>query len=127
MRWCRQVKAASGGTIGCNMQTWIVWLTSGHPSQSLILQGFTEQDRWFDVAVKVAREFMKAHIISSDSDRIAVVFYGSVSACPAAGPPLFKCIVSCSGRVLVMAYLACFNAGTIIICVQPERGSGKCC
>lgn len=32
------------------------------------------------MAVKVAREFMKAHIISSDSDRIAVVFYGSVGA-----------------------------------------------
>lgn len=43
------------------------------------LQGFTETDRWFDVAVKVAKEFMKSHIISSDSDRIAVVFYGSVS------------------------------------------------
>ena len=42
------------------------------------LQGFTETDRWFDVAVKVAKEFMKSHIISSDSDRIAVVFYGSV-------------------------------------------------
>lgn len=44
----------------------------------LLPQGFKEQDRWFDVAVKVAREFMKAHIITSDSDRIAVVFYGSV-------------------------------------------------
>ena len=44
------------------------------------LQGFTETDRWFDVAVKVAKEFMKSHIISSDNDRIAVVFYGSVSS-----------------------------------------------
>ena len=51
------------------------------------MQGFKEKDRWFNVAVKVAREFMKAHIISSDSDRVAVVFYGSVSAYPAAGPP----------------------------------------
>lgn len=48
------------------------------PIKVLLLQGFVESDRWFDVAVKVAREFMKAHIISSDSDRIAVVFYGSV-------------------------------------------------
>lgn len=44
----------------------------------LLLQGFTEDDNWFHVAIKVAREFMKSHIISSDSDRIAVVFYGTV-------------------------------------------------
>ena len=57
------------------------------------------------MAVKVAREFMKAHIISSDSDRIAVVFYGSVSAFPAAGPPHLHCLISCDGRVLAMACL----------------------
>ena len=27
-----QLKAASGGTIGCNTQTWIMWLSLGHPS-----------------------------------------------------------------------------------------------
>ncbi len=43
------------------------------------LQGFAESDRWFDVAVKVAKEFIKSHIISSDNDRIGVVFYGAVS------------------------------------------------
>ena len=41
-------------------------------------QGFQESDRWFDVALHVAREFTKMHIISSDSDCIAVVFYGTV-------------------------------------------------
>ena len=45
----------------------------------MLMQGFTETDRWFDVAVKVAKEFMKSHIISSDSDRIGVIFYGTVS------------------------------------------------
>ncbi|CAL5220319.1 g2309 [Coccomyxa viridis] len=39
--------------------------------------GFAESDRWFDVAVKVAKEFIKSHIISSDNDRIGVVFYGA--------------------------------------------------
>ena len=104
-----------------------MWLTLGHPSRTFILQGFTEQDRWFDVAVKVAREFMKAHIISSDSDRIAVVFYGSVSAYPAAGPLLFKCLVLCDGGILAVAHLACLNEGTVIMCVLPEGGSGTCC
>ena len=105
MRLCRQVKSNSGTSIGWSMQTWTMWLTLGHPSCMLILQGFTEQDRWFDVAVKVAREFMKAHIISSDSDRIAVVFYGSVSASPAAKPPQLHCSIPCDGRVLAMACL----------------------
>jgi len=41
-------------------------------------QGFHETDSWFDVALKVAREFLKMHIISSDSDKIAIVFYGTV-------------------------------------------------
>ena len=44
-----------------------------------IRQGFEESDTWFDVALRVAREFLKMHIISSDSDKIAVVFYGTVS------------------------------------------------
>ena len=39
----------------------------------MVAQGFTETDRWFDVAIKVAKEFMKSHIISSDRDRIGVV------------------------------------------------------
>ena len=105
MRLCRQVKSNSGISIGWSMQTWTMWLTLGHPSWALILQGFTEEDRWFDVAVKVAREFMKAHIISSESDRIAVVFYGSVSAFPAAGLPHLYCLISCNGRGLAMAHL----------------------
>lgn len=41
-------------------------------------QGFEESDTWFDVALRVAREFLKMHIISSDSDKIAIVFYGTV-------------------------------------------------
>ncbi|CAL8470635.1 g10177 [Coccomyxa elongata] len=40
-------------------------------------EGFEETDTWFDVALRVAREFLKMHIISSDSDKIAVVFYGT--------------------------------------------------
>ena len=49
------------------------------------MQGFKETDRWFDVAVRVAREFSKMHVISSDTDRIAVVFYGTVLLARPAG------------------------------------------
>ena len=42
------------------------------------MQGFQESDRWFDVAIRVAREFAKSHIVASDRDCIAVVFYGTV-------------------------------------------------
>jgi hypothetical protein len=49
----------------------------------MFLQGFEESDTWFDVALRVAREFLKMHIISSDSDKIAVVFYGTVLIIPA--------------------------------------------
>ncbi len=45
----------------------------------MCLQGFEETDTWFDVALKVAREFLKMHIISSDSDKIAVAFYATVN------------------------------------------------
>lgn len=59
------------------------------------MQGFQESDRWFDVAIRVAREFSKMHIISSDTDRIAVVFYGTVTLiCPAAH--LADCPSTCS-------------------------------
>ncbi|EIE22641.1 ATP-dependent DNA helicase ii [Coccomyxa subellipsoidea C-169] len=40
-------------------------------------EGFEESDTWFDVALRVAREFLKMHIISSDSDKIAIAFYGT--------------------------------------------------
>lgn len=34
-------------------------------------------DSWFDAALKTTREILKARIISSDNDRLAVVFYGT--------------------------------------------------
>jgi hypothetical protein len=42
------------------------------------VQGFEGSDSWMDVAIKVAKEFLKMHIISSDNDRIAIVFYSTV-------------------------------------------------
>ena len=93
------------------------------------MQGFTEKDRWFDVAVKVAREFMKAHIISSDSDRIAVVFYGTVSASPAAERPHLYSLPSCDGGLQDTSYLTShpgrLKACAIRVCVLP--GVGKFC
>ena len=35
-------------------------------------------DSWFDAAIKTTREILKARIISSDNDQLAVVFYGTV-------------------------------------------------
>eukprot|EP00884_Botryococcus_braunii_P020491 jgi/Botrbrau1/7125/Bobra.0143s0005.1 len=41
------------------------------------LQGISPKDTWFDVAVKIARETIKSHIIGSASDKMAVIFYGT--------------------------------------------------
>lgn len=43
----------------------------------LLLQDF-KGDTWFDAAIKTTREILKARIISSDNDQLAVVFYGTV-------------------------------------------------
>jgi hypothetical protein len=43
-----------------------------------VLQGFEPGDTWFQISVRVAREIMKSHIISSASDKMAVIFYGTV-------------------------------------------------
>jgi hypothetical protein len=44
-----------------------------------VLQGFDPGDTWFQISVRVAREIMKSHIISSASDKMAVIFYGTVN------------------------------------------------
>ena len=75
------------------MAIWAPW--PGCVKRLLLLQGFTEDDKWFHVAVKVAREFMKSHIISSDSDRIAVVFYGTVCLSRSCGCKSSDLLASC--------------------------------
>lgn len=45
----------------------------------MVLQGFSPSDTWFDISVRVAREIMKSHIIGSASDKMAVIFYGTVN------------------------------------------------
>ena len=84
------------------MAIWAPW--PGCVKRLLLLQGFTEHDKWFHVAVKVAREFMKSHIISSDSDRIAVVFYGTVCS---------SCSFGCkSSDLLASSYDRMYVAGS---------------
>lgn len=45
----------------------------------MLLQGFEPSDTYMDVALKVVRELMKQHIVSSPKDLMGLVFYGAVT------------------------------------------------
>lgn len=81
----------------------------------MCLQGFEETDKWFDVALRVAREFLKMHIISSDSDKIAVVFYGTVN---------FQSAALHLHASLCMPYCS-LNASLLMVLCMAE-GDGEC-
>ena len=47
----------------------------------MLLQGYTPNDTYMDLALKSMQELMKQHIIGNPKDRMAVVFYAAVSLC----------------------------------------------
>ena len=47
--------------------------------KSIPSQGYSEDDSYMDLALKVIREFLKQHVIGSPRDQMAIIFYNAVS------------------------------------------------